>query len=357
MYENAICFKRPISPQTEKEYFEYFDESIIYMRNLKLSLNGKSILLTKSKMPFLGFTINLTNFRSFYNEYVNSNILPFVLTFRFSQDHLELLFSCIRQMFGCNDNPSAKQFESAWRRLLGQHQITASESANCANNDTMYLTVLNASSRKETNEKLKLSLRSNILVNENNNIIATTYNVIDEEEIMNMRSIIFNPDFSDNLKGHMISYIACVIQENIIEGRWYTRISCQKCLNAFSEDEYIDDEFIELKMKNQKLRPAALSTFQICFAAEKLMEKYDYEPIGKNVMLDEILQIVGLEELFSFSNFSTHGELDHKLRLVGMIVDMFLRKRQEYISRCNTLDAHESFWRSKLKKIVHFKGQ
>lgn len=244
--------------------------------------------------------------------------------------------------------------QSNWNQPGGQHQITASESANCANNDTMYLNVLNASSQKETNEKLKKEQSGNKLVNENNNIIAATYTVIDDEEIMNIRSIVLDPVYSDNLRGHMISYMACVLQNNIIEGRW---IACPKCLSAFSEDEYIDDEFIQIKMKTQKLRPAAQSTFQICFAAEKLMEKYEFEPIENSVMLNEILQIISLEELFSYSDFSTHSESDHKLRLVGMIVNMFLKKRQEYFSRCNTLNAHKIFWRSELKKNVHFEGQ
>lgn len=98
MHETGIGFKRPISPETETEYFRYFDESTEYIRKLKLSMDGKSILTTKSKMPFLGFLINMQNFRSFYLEYVHTKILPCVITFRFSQDHLELLFSCIRQM-------------------------------------------------------------------------------------------------------------------------------------------------------------------------------------------------------------------------------------------------------------------
>lgn len=220
----------------------------------------------------------------------------------------------------------------------------------------MYLNVLNASSRKETNDKLKKEQSGNNLVNENNNN-TTTYTVIDEEEIITIRSIVLDPIYSDNLKGHMISYMACVLQNNIIEGRWYARITCQKCLSAFSEDEYIDDEFIQIKIKTQKLRPAAKSTFQICFAAEKLMEKYEFEPIENSVVLNEILQIISLEELFLYSDSNTHSESDHKLRLIGMIVNMFLKKRQEYIGRCNTLDAHKIFWRKKLKKIVHFKGQ
>lgn len=97
MKETAIGFKRPISPETAKEFFKFFDDSINYIKGLKLA-NGKSILKTKSKTPFLGFIMDMDNFRIFYMEYVQSGILPYIITFRFSQDHLELLFACIRQM-------------------------------------------------------------------------------------------------------------------------------------------------------------------------------------------------------------------------------------------------------------------
>lgn len=98
MYEDAIGFKRPISPETETDFFAYFDESIRYIEGLKLSLNGKSICKTKSKTPFIGFIIDMKNFRLFYLDYVHSGILSSVITFRFSQDHLELIFACVRQM-------------------------------------------------------------------------------------------------------------------------------------------------------------------------------------------------------------------------------------------------------------------
>lgn len=104
MRENAEGFKRAISHETKTEYFQYFDESISYIRGLKLSLGGPSILKTAAKTPFYGFIIDMQNMRSFYLEYVESNILPQVLTFRFSQDHLELLFASIRQMVILKNN-------------------------------------------------------------------------------------------------------------------------------------------------------------------------------------------------------------------------------------------------------------
>lgn len=99
-----------------------------------------------------------------------------------------------------------------------------------------------------------------------------------------------------------------MLQKNIIEGRWYKRISCRKCLSAFLEDEFINDEFIRIKMQTQKLSPAAKSTFRLCLVAEQLMEKHEYQPIKNDFMLNEILRIISLEELFSFSDFNTHSE-------------------------------------------------
>lgn len=98
---DGICFKRPISPETKHEYFEYFDESIEYIKRLKLSLKGKSILTTRSKIAFLSFIVSMQNFRSFYEIYVEAGILENIPTFHFSQDHLELLFACTYNFFTC----------------------------------------------------------------------------------------------------------------------------------------------------------------------------------------------------------------------------------------------------------------
>ncbi|XP_039678901.1 uncharacterized protein LOC120573306 isoform X2 [Perca fluviatilis] len=42
----------------------------------------------------------------------------YVLTYRFSQDHLELLFNSIRASGGWNNHPSARQFQAIFHRLM-----------------------------------------------------------------------------------------------------------------------------------------------------------------------------------------------------------------------------------------------
>lgn len=56
----------------------------------------------------------------------------YIITYRLSQDHLELFFSCVRQRGGWNNNPSASQFRHAYRKLLVHADIQAPTSANVA---------------------------------------------------------------------------------------------------------------------------------------------------------------------------------------------------------------------------------
>lgn len=58
-------------------------------------------------------------------------LLQYVCTYKFSQDPLELFFSVIRQQFGCNNNPSAKQFQSAMKKILLHLELQEDSSGNC----------------------------------------------------------------------------------------------------------------------------------------------------------------------------------------------------------------------------------
>jgi hypothetical protein len=59
------------------------------------------------------------------------NAFKYLLTYRFSQDHIELLFSCIRAQGGWNNNPNCLQLKYAMRKMLLRNTITASKNANC----------------------------------------------------------------------------------------------------------------------------------------------------------------------------------------------------------------------------------
>jgi len=55
----------------------------------------------------------------------------YILTYYFSQDHIELLFGRIRQRYGANNNPNVIQFKTAIKQILLKNAITCSTNNNC----------------------------------------------------------------------------------------------------------------------------------------------------------------------------------------------------------------------------------
>lgn len=251
-------------------------------------------------------------------------------------------------MFGCNDNPSARHLESAWRKLLGQHQITASESSNCMNNDFEFLGVLNASSRKNAKA---------IQTNENNNTFYDEEDYLDE---VYLEDQVADGPFSRYFDDHIAAYSAAVLEKCIIEGRWYSPLKCEKCLHVFSEDEIVEDEFVNKKMQTLQIKGPSRSTTEICRQVDISMRKFNYDPANDQIHTDVMMNL-DIEQLYWMSDFRSHPEStpkkDHKLQLIKLIVEMSIKKQQDYICKRNTLSQHDEFIRHKLKKLVHFKGQ
>ncbi|CAH1959590.1 unnamed protein product [Acanthoscelides obtectus] len=62
------------------------------------------------KLGFLGFIISIN---SLYEYRVKeTKELKYLLTYKLSQDHLEIFFSCIRSKGGYSNNPTSKQFQN-----------------------------------------------------------------------------------------------------------------------------------------------------------------------------------------------------------------------------------------------------
>lgn len=57
--------------------------------------------------------------------------MSFLLTYKFSQDHLELFFGKIRQLGGSNNYPTARQFKSAYKKWLVKNDVQEVSGGNC----------------------------------------------------------------------------------------------------------------------------------------------------------------------------------------------------------------------------------
>ncbi|KAE9521578.1 hypothetical protein AGLY_018042 [Aphis glycines] len=104
----AKGFKSPINTSNSKSIESVFNRFIVSMKSV-LEMSYK--LLYKTQSPF-----------------------KFVLTYKVSQDHLELFFACVRSRGGCNNNPNCSQFKNTLRQLLLTRNITV-KSGNCCDFD------------------------------------------------------------------------------------------------------------------------------------------------------------------------------------------------------------------------------
>lgn len=124
-------FKSPIMINNLELIKQTFDDSMTFISRLKI--NDKNIYLHSRHTFALGLKINAQNYFHLARDLLHKKEEPlkYFLTYKCSQDHLELYFSCIRRRGGWNNNPNVLQFKWALRQLLFRNAVHASVNANC----------------------------------------------------------------------------------------------------------------------------------------------------------------------------------------------------------------------------------
>lgn len=89
--------KAPLREKNAEYWMFILNEAMEYTKTLKTE-QGKYLYLTNNKTPFKGFCITITSLMGLFQDYVKEKNSPlqFLLTYKFSQDHIELFFCCVR---------------------------------------------------------------------------------------------------------------------------------------------------------------------------------------------------------------------------------------------------------------------
>lgn len=129
-------FKKPITPCCILHLRNMVEEYTEYLFSLR-NVEGKSLCCTSRKTFIYGLILAAKSvFDVAEDLFAENNSYKYILTYKFSQDHIEILFSKIRSRHGYNNNPNALQFQSAMRQLLLRNDIKHSTNANCIALDT-----------------------------------------------------------------------------------------------------------------------------------------------------------------------------------------------------------------------------
>lgn len=112
-----------------------------YICNFKIedlkTKNRISVISSERRTGFLGMIMSMTSALEVYNQCKKQKLgIDYLLTYKMSQDHIESFFSAVRRINGFNNNPSAFQFKTTYKRLLVHHEITGSKYGNCVAMDS-----------------------------------------------------------------------------------------------------------------------------------------------------------------------------------------------------------------------------
>lgn len=121
------------------EKYEHFSKKFYnYVIGLRLP-NGKRVTESGRKTGFVGLIKTLHNVLKLYTNLQKKYYLAYLLSFKLQRhfvkqivkDYVETFFSSVRQRDGFNNNPSRKQFKSAYKKLLVHNEIGGSQYGNC----------------------------------------------------------------------------------------------------------------------------------------------------------------------------------------------------------------------------------
>jgi hypothetical protein len=153
----AKGYKAPLLVANKSVWDPYLDNACNYILGLKSAV-GQLMHTTRPKTGFIGFLAAVKSIKGLFHELVERAEAPmkYLLSYKFSQDHLELFFCAIRSAGGFNNNPTAEQFTSAYKRLLMRSSIQGGK-GNCEQRDPTEILNVVDDTCKINNEEISIS--------------------------------------------------------------------------------------------------------------------------------------------------------------------------------------------------------
>ena len=128
----AKANKAPVSPETLPYFLEKCYEISNYIFALK-NEKGNFLRTGQRKAVKWAFMFSIQPIMAIVKDLLTQNHKPYeyVMTYKFSQDHIEPLFNKIQRMGGWNNNPNVLEFKYALCQMLIRNSIQPSKTGNC----------------------------------------------------------------------------------------------------------------------------------------------------------------------------------------------------------------------------------
>lgn len=122
IFNSRNCYGKGLKGPLLPETYSKINRVLIEAKTIFVTLSDASnnqIIKGKRKLGFLGFLLNAESLKWLYQNYVFPKVMPspYLLTYKFSQDHLELFLKMLRQVLVTSSAPTCMAFQAAYHRL------------------------------------------------------------------------------------------------------------------------------------------------------------------------------------------------------------------------------------------------
>ncbi|GFN80520.1 THAP domain containing 9 [Plakobranchus ocellatus] len=307
---------------------------------------GYCIVDGKRKTGFLGFLCCLESVRNIFHENVGS--LKYLLTYKLSQDHLELFFSSVRARGGFNNNPTTLQFKAAYKRLLVHHNVKAS--GNCLIRDKTQ--ILHAAQNVSMAETAMAVCRKYNIIEQQTEVA----DAVDLDEIQDMTGL---SEFKESAVSYIAGYVVKMARKQVQ--------SCKKCVDSLIDEMGNSHLFVQFKDRGGLVKPSK-SVYRICCETERCFESLLKTTDGKLPQTDKMTLVISTAVLFNLSHVDLFPELtmhmfdttvddNHLAELIQTVAKCYAKIKLHHLGKRLSDSATGPKVRKQLTKLILFKHQ
>ena len=325
-------FKQPLRPERREIWEEILKTTAEYLLGLKTIQKDKLLSTHKRKTFIIGFVATIKSTLEMTHEMFSTNDpFKYLLTYKFSQDHIELLFSCIRAKGGWNNNPNCLQLKYALRKMLLRNAITASKNANCLTFETSSTSIIPffhstkhkapLSEAATADDELQITLEEKFL--------CTQLNAYETSE------------FVSNILFYIGGYLVSKLVNKL------TCLSCKNCLisqfhGPTPDHDYCATRYSEISsaaaftlfVNNGGLRIPSQSVYHVVEYSEKMFKQKVLNNINKTTRESKLKEKLVMLVCYHFTMDSNHkifndhiADEDHRSMLIKATAERYFTLR------------------------------
>ena len=350
-------YKCPIQKKNVDQIKDFLVKAETYIRSIRLR-DGQEIIKSNRKTGFVGFLFCIRSLQILYEIHISPVGAPlnYLLTYKLSQDHIELFFGQIRSMGGSNNNPTVRQFSAAYKKLLVWNDIMDVVKGNCLPLKSVpILTVSSAHGNNASVKDINASLLRNRVLDDTDKEYSNDGN----EDYIYIPSNSHLSKCSSDIVAYIAGFVVFTLKKSL---------HCEICIDALTLSNASDSHsLIKLKTKGNLIYPSD-DVIDICVMCEKKMREIMSctKSLGKAIFHKLVISVLeSFKDKQIFTKFTDHmydsEPLENHIHLLTKAVaEKYLHVRYNYAGKQLTAKLQSQVKvksRQIYTKLIQFSGQ